>query len=245
MRVVLLRPALVSALTIATVAVGPVAFGQSLEASAPPTAAPVTAAPPTAVNSADAPAPREAAADHPTPRLTLSYQRFSIDDGTGAAMPLQALHLDVHALSLTWVRGGFELEAGCGQGNPSGLETTAKYGLLGVNAGVQFPGRVTPFLEGRLAGGVLGAKVSGTLILPGATFAMNDVSAVTWMYARGLDAGIAVYVVGRAYVSLALGWVRTTWGNPDYQLALPTAGASVTFKDATRDSLLFKIGLGI
>ena len=231
MKVSLLVPALV----IATVTGNSIARAQALP---PP-------APPTAVASGNAPASTVATADHPTPRLTLSYQRFSIDDGAGAAMPLEALHLDVHALSFTWVRAGFELEAGRGQGNPAGLAASAKYGLLGVNAGLQWPGRVTPFLEGRLAGGVLGAKVSGTLVAPGATYTMNDFSGVTWMYARGVDAGAAFYVVGRAYLSLALGWVRTTWGNPDYQLSLATAGASVSFKDATHDSFLLKLGLGI
>ena len=48
------------------------------------------------------------------PSLKLSYQRLSIGNVDGSAVPLQALHLDLYSLSRPWVRGGFEAEAGRG-----------------------------------------------------------------------------------------------------------------------------------
>ncbi|HEX4403183.1 MAG TPA: hypothetical protein VH560_00030 [Polyangia bacterium] len=114
-----------------------------------------------------------------------------------------------------------------------------------MNAGLQLPGRVTPFVEGRLDGGVLGGTLDGSLAIPGTTVSVSGVSAATWMVARGLDVGAELYVVGRAYLSLSLGWLRTTWGSADYEAMLAEAGASFKFKDVTHDTFLFKLGVGI
>jgi len=190
-------------------------------------------------------APTPSVFDHPTPRIKLSYQRFSAGNVDGTSVPLEALHLDMYPLSFGVVRVGWEVEGGRGDARYAGVTAATKYGLLGLNAGLQWPGRVTPFLEGRLAGGVLSAKVDGTITIPGTTVMRNGLSAATWMYARGLDAGVEVYAIGRAYVSLSLGWIRTTWGSADYAAMVADARASLSFKNVTHDSLLFKIGLGI
>ena len=157
-------------------------------------------------------APTPVAVDHPTPRLKLSYERYSAGNIDGSAMPLEALQLDMYALSWQWLRGGFDLEAGRGHATLSGASASVKYGLVGANLGLQLPGRVTPFVEGRFAGGVLGGTLDGPLAIPGTSVTVSGVSAATWMYARGIDAGAEIYTVGRAYLSFGLGWVRTTWG---------------------------------
>jgi hypothetical protein len=186
------------------------------------------------------PAPRE---DHPTPRLLLSYQRFSAGNLDGGDVPLEALHLDAYFLSWRWLRAGIEAEAGRGHATLYGGAASLKYGMLGLNAGLQIPGRVTPFVEGRLDGGVLAGDLEGPLTLPGTMMTVSNVSAMTYLYARGLDAGAAFYVVGRAYLSLSLGWLRTTWGSADYKAV--AAGSGLDLKDVTHDSVVFKIGLGI
>ena len=178
--------------------------------------------------------------DHSTPKLKLSYERFAVGSPSGGTVPLEALHLDMYTLSWRWLRAGVEAEAGRGQAKFMDAATSLKYGLLGVNGGLQLPGRVTPFLEGRLAGGVLAGTIDGALTIPGTTVSVSGASAATWMYARGLDAGIEVYTVGRAYVSASLGWVRTTWRSADYEMS-----SGLAFKDVTQDSLLLKLGLGI
>jgi hypothetical protein len=191
-----------------------------------------------------APAPPPAA-DHPTPRLKLSYERFSAGNVDGTAVPLEALHLDTYFLSWRWLRAGVEAELGRGQARLYGAAASLKYGLVGLNAGLQLPGRVTPFFEGRLDAGVLAGSLDGTLTIPGTTTTVSGVSAATYLYARGLDAGVEVYALGRAYLSLSLGWLRTTWGSAEYEAMIANQSAGLRFKNVTHDSLLFKLGLGI
>lgn len=200
---------------------------------------------PEAVAERAAPPPSHAA-EHPTPRLKLSYERFSAGNVDGTGMPLEALHLDMYALSWRWLRAGVDAEAGRGHAKLSGASASVKYGLLGVDAGVQIPGRVTPFFEGRLAAGILGGTLDGALTIPGTTATVSGVSAATWMYARGLDAGVELYALGPSYVSLGLGWIRTTWGSASYDAMVASrGGAGLSFKDVTHDSFLFKLGVGI
>jgi hypothetical protein len=182
-------------------------------------------------------APRE---EHPTPKLKLSYVRFSAAAPMGGAVPLEALRLDMYSLSWRWFRGGVDAEAGRGQASVLGAATSLKYGLLGLSAGVQLPGRITPFFEGRLAGGVLAGTAEGAITVPGTTIGVTGASAATWIYASELDAGAEIYVLGRAYLSTSLGLIRTTWHSADAE-----AGGGVAFKDVTRNSLLLKVGLGI
>jgi hypothetical protein len=189
-----------------------------------------------------APAPE---GDHVIPRLKLSYVLFSAGNVDGSALPIQALHLDSYALSWRWFRGGFEAEAGRGDAKFSFGSASVYYGMLGVNAGLQFPGRVTPFVEGRYAGGLLAGRVDGSVNVPGTGISVTGLSAATWMYARGADAGIELYTIGRAYLSASLGWVRTTWGSADFNTPSSSAGLGFQFHDVTYDSYLLKLGLGI
>lgn len=105
----------------------------------------------------------------PVPRLKLSYVRFDIGNLDGSGIPLDALHLDVYPLSRRWVRAGLELEAGRGDGSYLGDRAALTDLLLGLNAGVQLPGRVTPFIEGRLCGGALHGQTEGSIDVGGVT----------------------------------------------------------------------------
>jgi hypothetical protein len=184
--------------------------------------------------------------DHPTPRLKLSYERYSAGNVDGSAMPLEALQLDMYALSWRYVRGGLDFEAGRGHALLSGATASVKYGLLGANFGLQIPGRITPFIEGRIAGGVLGGTLDGPLAIPGTTIAVSGVSAATWMWARGVDAGTEIYLLGRSYLSLGVGWVRTSWGSASYEsMVSSVSGAGIKFQSVNHDSFLLKVGLGI
>jgi hypothetical protein len=198
---------------------------------------------PAIVTAGPAPAVPE---EHPTPRLKLSYERYSAGNIDGSAMPLEALHLDMYALSWRWLRGGLDLEGGRGHAKLGDATASVKYGLLGANAGFQLPGRVTPFVEGRLAAGVLGGTLDGSLTIPGSSFVVSDASVATWMYASGVDAGTEIYFAGRAYVSLAVGWIRTTWGSATSDAMIASMdGGGLRLQDVKHDSVLFKAGLGI
>lgn len=177
--------------------------------------------------------------DRPLPRLKLSFVRFNAGHPAGGTIALQSLHLDMYAFSWRWIRIGLDAEAGLGHTTLAGAGTALRYGLLGVSAGLQIPGRITPFIEGRVAGGIMTGTVEDTLTIPGTNVDATGISAATWMWARGVDIGAEVYTFGRAYVSLGVGWIRTTWRGADFS---NTTG--LAFKDVTHDSFMFKIGVG-
>lgn len=179
----------------------------------------------------------------PCPRLKLSISRFSVNNLDSSAVPLTGAHLDVYPLSETWMRGGFQLQGGTGHGSAVGSSINLTYGLLGLTAGVQYPGRVTPFAEGHISGGVLSGRQEGSITVGGTTVA--GASGTTWLYGRGLDAGAEFYVSGRVYISAAVGWMRATWGAPDFTARVQNPGAELSLVDITSDSLMWKLGVGL
>ncbi len=200
----------------------------ALEAARDNTAGTVTAAP----------RPR-----HVNPRFKLSYRGFAISNLDGSPLWLNGAQLDAYFVSRRWFRAGVELEGGAAHADLSGYGASLGYGLAGLTLGVQYPARVTPFLDGRFAAGVLGGRFDGSVNV--GTTTVSDASAVTWIYGGGLEAGVEVYTVGRVYVSAAVGWVRTTWHGVDLPAMLANPSGGMQFKDLTGDSFTFKIGLGI
>jgi hypothetical protein len=186
---------------------------------------------------------RSAWAPHPSPRAKLSYRRFAISDLNGDNLWLDGAQLDVYALSRRWVRAGIELEGGVGKTSLLQTPTTLGYGLAGVTAGIQYPWRVTPFVDGRFAGGLLAGQLNGSLNVAGTDY--GGMSAATWMYGGGIDTGVEIYTVGRVYLSGAVGWVRTTWHGPDFDGTLRNPSSGMQFKDYTGDSFTFKVGVGL
>jgi len=179
----------------------------------------------------------------PTPRLKLSYARFSIGNPDGSAIPLNALHLDAYPISQRWLRGGLEIEAGRGDGTYMGDRAALADYLLGVNAGVQLPGRVTPFVEGRLTGGALTGHTEGPINVAGVT--VTQASATTYLYGWGVDGGAELYVLGRGYLSLSLGWLHTTWRGATDSAPPGASVPNIVLTDVTHDSFIFKAGVGI
>src|SRR5581483_6836600 len=193
----------------------------------------------------DVPVVAERKPHHPNPRLKLSYRRFAIANLDGTPMWLDGAELDAYALSRRWVRAGFELEGGGGHASLEGNGATLGYGLAGANVGFQYPWRVTPFVEGRFAGGVLSGNFDGTVTVPGTNVSMSNASEVTWMYGGGLDVGAEFYTVKRLYLSAAVGWVRTTWHGLDVAAMQNDPLGGLRYKDLTGDSFTLKVGFGI
>jgi hypothetical protein len=187
--------------------------------------------------------PLKKPADRPLPRLKLSFVRFNAGHPAGGTIALQSLHLDMYAFNWRWLRIGVDAEGGLGHTTLAGAGTNLRYGLLGVSAGLQIPGRITPFIEARVAGGIMAGTVEDPVTIPGTNVDITGVSAATWMWARGVDIGAEIYTFGRAYVSVGVGWIRTTWRSADFSNS--TGGATgLSFKDVTHDSFMFKIGVG-
>lgn len=189
-------------------------------------------------------APESPAFVAPAPRLDLSVTSFAIGNGGTSTVPLQGLELDLYALSSSWLRGGFTLAGGRGTGTINGSDVGLHYGLLGVSAALQIPMRLAPFIQGNLAGGVLTGNLDGSLAIPGTSLSINGGSAATWIYTRGADVGVHLYVFGGLHLTGSIGWVRTTWHAPDTAATIAAQSVSLRFKDVTNDSLMTKLGIG-
>src|SRR3954470_6445427 len=99
------------------------------------------------------------AAEHPVPRLKLSLEGFSVDTPIGTSVALTGAHVEIYPFSQRWVRGGVGLAGGSGHGAIAGGSASVEYGLMGISLGAQYPGRVTPFVEGHLEGGFMSASI--------------------------------------------------------------------------------------
>jgi hypothetical protein len=173
----------------------------------------------------------------------VAYRTFAISALSGNALWLNGAQLDAYFLSRRWVRLGFELEGGAGATSFTSVPVSLAYGLAGITGGIQYPARVTPFLDGRAIGGVLHASADGNLTV--GNVVLEGASATTYVYGGGVETGVEIYTIRRLYLSAALGWVRTTWRGPD-QAAMemqPTAGLQT--KDLVSDSFTLKVGFGI
>lgn len=184
----------------------------------------------------------------PYPHLKLSYRHFAISDLDTGEVALNGLELDAYPVSTQWVRTGFELEGGKGHAEVSGYGVDVKYGVLGLSLGIQYGAPVTPFVEARAFGGILSGEPDRALMMVASTtpaLSAARAAATTWIYGRGLDAGAEIFLVGHVYVTVSVGWLRTTWGGIDYQAALQDPQARPRPKNLTDDSFTFKLGVGI
>jgi hypothetical protein len=96
---------------------------------------------------------------------------------------------------------------------PASLRFTAfhELGLAGLNLRLQFKLPLAPYIEGRLGDGVSAARPDGALMIPGTQIGVSGSAAAGWMSMRGVDLGVDVHRFRGGYVSLALGWLRSSW----------------------------------
>jgi hypothetical protein len=180
---------------------------------------------------------------HVAPRAKASYRLFSIGGLDGNRLWMNGAQLDVYAMSRRWVRLGVELEGGGGGTELGGTPVRLAYGLFGLQGGVQYPARVTPFLDGRAVGGILHAQLDGPVTALGKTLPAGD--ATTYVYGGGIETGVELYAYKRFFVSGAIGWVRTTWRGPDAEAMLANPTGGFRSKDLVNDSFTCKIGFGL
>jgi hypothetical protein len=161
---------------------------------------------------------------HDVPRFKLSYRYLDLAALQGGTQHFDGISATVYPLS--WiVRIGLDAEFDWG-GGPYGVWLTT----VGASVGVQYPARVTPFLDARFVAGVIGGTVNG-----------SDVA--SWVYAGGLETGIEIYYARRFYLSLAIGWMHPVFGGIDVNMSKMTG--SLVMRDFANDTLTFKIGLGL
>jgi hypothetical protein len=165
------------------------------------------------------------------PRLELAYRRFSlgaIGTSATAAAPaaaaggpeaFESLSLDVYPVSRI-LRVGTSTQFGWHDGQ---FDRSGDYFLAqSFSSGFQIPGRFTPFAEA-LAGAGYMRRVQADSTLPGAYWQV------------GVEGGVEVYMLGRAYTSVAVGYLHT-----DNLLLLQHSLTSVK-----QDAWMLKLGIGI
>lgn len=164
-------------------------------------------------------------ARHPVPRVELGYRWLEVAGLKGGTLDMHAIELDYFPVS-GYFRFGLDTELGL-----SGGEFGAWFFTVAAVAGVQYPWRVTPFLDGRFAAGLVGASYLGQ-------------SAVSYIYLGGIEAGASVYLAGRFHLTCALGWAHPVYSgiDVDYVMAHPTLDPKR--KDFSNDTLTVKVGLG-
>jgi hypothetical protein len=164
--------------------------------------------------------------DHPVPRFKLSYRYMTLaglDPGTTVAFHAPAL--EYYPLSNLF-RLGLATEVGL-----SGDSYGTFYVGESASLGIQWPARVTPFVDGRFLAAIIGATVMGH-------------SGVSYLYGGGLDTGVEVYFVKRYYFSAAIGWMHPTYAGGDLA-ALKRDPTRIVLRDFTNDTFTLKIGLGL
>jgi hypothetical protein len=178
--------------------------------------------------------------DHADPRVKLSYRRFAIAGLDGSPLILDGAQLDLYGISERWMRLGIEFEGGVGHPSIEQVPASVGYGLVGATVGLQYPARITPFVEGRVMGGILGGSFDNNVVV-----ANLGNSAATWIWGAGIDLGIELYTIGRGYLSASIGWVRTTWHGVDLPAMEQSPTTGMIPKNLTADSFTFKLGIGL
>jgi hypothetical protein len=175
---------------------------------------------------ADSPPPTPVV-EHAAPFAKLAYRYLTARSIEGPDLQFNVIQLDLLPISQRWVRAGLDIEVGLGPGQYS-----LYYLATGVSLGFQYPWRVTPFVDVRFIAGLVYGDAAGRSFL-----------SYTWM--PGIDFGFELYLVGRLYLSVAIGWAHPVYRGIDatYQRTHPLADPR--WKDIESDTFTFKVGLGL
>jgi hypothetical protein len=109
---------------------------------------------------------------------------------------------------------------------------SAWYAAGGLTFGIQYPWRITPFIEGRFLAGFMGGDVAGQ-------------NAVSYTWIGGVDGGIELYVAGRFYLTAAIGWARPFYRGVDIDYMHAHPGADTHYTTLSNDTFTFKVGIGL
>jgi hypothetical protein len=164
------------------------------------------------------------------PRLKLTYGRFGFSrmpttSGTTTtpvapvAESFESVSLDLYPIS-SYLRVGLSTQFGWESGQF--MRTGDYFAAESAAVGIQWPGRFTPFAAALAGGGYMRRREGDT----------NTPSAY-WQL--GVDAGLEIYFAGRAYGSLAIGYLHP--GNLFF--------AQKSLESVKSDTWSLKIGVGI
>ncbi|MEO6954287.1 MAG: hypothetical protein ABI321_20965 [Polyangia bacterium] len=165
---------------------------------------------------------------HPVAHLDVSYRYLAVADPYGGALPFHLVEIDGFPLS-HYFRLGISAAAG------SSTREGAFLAEIGLGVGVQYPARVTPFLDVKLSAGVIGATIEGK-------------REVSYEYRPTIEAGIEVFVASSFHFTAAVGYAHPIYGGVDGNVikAQIAAGETPTFNvhSVGWDTVTVRAGFG-
>jgi hypothetical protein len=181
------------------------------------------------------------------PRLKLAYRRFNFvrigassggsTTGTAATEPFNTMSLDVYPVS-SIVRFGLSSQYGAQSGTftGGGDYLLAESVTLGGQVPFMLPSgspwrQITPFAEAFAGGGYMRRR-------------QFDHSVPTVYWQLGFDVGAEIYLVGRAYLSLGLGYIHPVNGFATTTMPTTTS-VTAAFTTVFVDTWSLKVGIGI
>ena len=165
--------------------------------------------------------------DHAVSHVKLSYRRMEVHPIETLPMIFHVAELDYYPFS-SIVRLGMGLEIGLTYQNPLG----AWYFVAGPALGLQYPWRVTPFVEGRFVAGFLGGSFMGQV-------------AVSYLYVGGVDAGLEWFAAGSFHLTASVGWAHPVYKFIDLQFTRDNPLLAPRLIELASDTVTFKIGFGL
>jgi hypothetical protein len=172
-----------------------------------------------------APPPPRARREHPVPRVKLAFRQLVAAGLEGGNLTFNGVSLDYYPSSGIF-RFGIDTEVGLGD------RYDAWYLTTGAVVGLQYPARVTPFVDGRFVAGLIGGSALGQTV-------------VSYMYTGGIDSGIELYIAGRFYLTAAIGWAHPVYSGIDIAYTRANPKLAPHRKEFADDSFTFKIGFGL
>jgi hypothetical protein len=131
----------------------------------------------------------------PTARVEVSYRFLQLADPYGGSLPF-------HGVEVTGFPYAGIFRVGLTLSASGAVRYDAWMFDVGLSAGVQYPYRITPFLDLRFQVGVLGANILGR-------------SVVSYQYRPTIEGGLSVFLAGRFHLTAAVGWSHPVYGGVD------------------------------
>jgi hypothetical protein len=164
----------------------------------------------------------------PVVRFELSYRFLMVADPYEGSLPFHLFEIGGYPYARIF-RVGFSLTAG------GAARHSAWLADLGLSVGVQYPARVTPFLDVRFAAGAIGAEIVGRKV-------------VSYQYRPVVEGGIQVFLARAFHLTAAIGYAHPVYGGVDAKAIEQAIARGETpkyeVKDIGYDTVTARVGLG-
>lgn len=141
------------------------------------------------------------------------------------------------------MRVGVELEGGGGGATFAATPVKLSYGLMGLIAGIQYPRGSRH--SSTVASSAASCRASCKATRPSPAPLTRTNRSTTWRYGGGIETAIETYIHGRSYLSIAAGWMRSTWHGVDLLTMTQNPTGGMAYANLTGDTFTHEVGIGI